>query len=215
MLEELKEKILEAKANSEYYPIEIEIEADNYCLFSDPSTSPNFASFPIPPYSQSLGIIKSIISFPRTTEIIPYKVAVCSDIKYANYAYNYNGPLSKGENVIVHSTPLFKPKFIIYAAPVLKKNVDKRYRHLNNVHAAQAQFIRKLRKEVYGRTPYLGQSNLTVSYCGLPREETKINESYSCVIGAMPYLFYTDDGERHIKFEKDMKVEKGIFEYVK
>jgi len=210
MFDKLLDKIYQAEENYNKYPIEIEIEAENHALFSDPSSAPNLSSFPIPPFSQVLGIIKSIRPF-KSCDIVPFRSSICNELRYSNFSYNYNGPLSKN-NVIIHNTTLYKPIYRIYASPVLNRNIPKEYEKLNNIHCIQEMFLRKLKRGFFYRTPYFGNANFAPKYVGGFRESTEVNENFSCDIEAFPYVFYGSTGKQHIEFKK-IKIVKGVLNY--
>ena len=108
------------------YPICMEIAGD-LAMWSRNDTGSEKTTYPIPSFSALKGVFESILYIP-SAEIIPYKIQICSPIRYQNYAFNYRGEgrkldiIKKDCACQIKNTVLYKPVYRCFAFVVNSSN---------------------------------------------------------------------------------------------
>ncbi len=215
-------RILESKIK---YSISMEISGE-MGMWARNDTGSEKGTYPIPTFSALKGVFESILYIPSVL-VIPYKIQICSPIKYQPYTFNYRGELRKpgliksGNTCQIRTTILYKPCYRCYAYVVNNdkeiNSVPNKYKGVNHAHSYQGQFNRRLIKGKNYRTPCLGLSEFLVSYVGKFREKTKVQENINYTLSSMVFCCFDslNNGAINPSYIQNVEIIKGEVEYVK
>lgn len=205
------------------YPVMMEI-AGATAMWTRPDTGDCPVSYPAPTYSAVAGIFKAVCWGPAV-EIVPFKVEICKPLIFHGYVTNYKGPLKESgkETYQFLATVLTDVCYRLYAFvyPARKKNdlPDKALewdkKTTSPGHAYAAIFERRLKSGKWFVLPCLGWKELTPSYIGPFREETKVEEGISTVLPSMLREVFPDGYNSQVRFtyDQNVKIERGILTY--
>ena len=210
--------------NSVKYPVVVEIEG-KFAMWSRPDTGSEKTTEIIPSFSAAKGVFESILYMPSVW-VIPYKVEICNQIEYNNYAFNYLGVLRKSgliknDNACqIRTTILRNPIYRLYAFAINNKDYKSnnvKYQNINHAHSYQAQFNRRITKGRNFRKTFLGWSEFMVSYAGVCREKTEVRKDINYTIPSMVFSCFDklNNGVYNPSYLQNVEVRNGVAYYVK
>lgn len=207
------------------YPISLEISGPT-AMWTRPDTGDTPVSYPVPSLSASKGIFESIVRL-ETVEIVPISVEICSPIVYHNYVTNYGGPLRKS-SIMPHSsyqllaTVLINVCYRLYAdvrparhqRQLSEKALQQKNKGLNDRHACQEIFERRLRQGQCHDIPFLGWREFVPDYFGDFRDQTKVDGEINLTLPSFLFEVFEPSGKVKPLFKQDVKIKNGRLEYV-
>lgn len=194
------------------YTISLEV-AGPVALWTRPDSGAAFVSYPAPSYSAVRGLLDCVARW-KSAYLRPTKVAICRPIQTMRWVTNYSGPLKKNgtANYQLFATVLVDVCYKIHAvARESARSTD----GTNHLHALQELFFRRLEQGKLYRTPCLGWSEMTPSYFGVLREDTKACEDIDLTMPSMLHsVFDAPSGGKYApRFQQDVRIDKGILTY--
>lgn len=198
------------------YECAFEIEGPT-AMFARPDAGAAPVSYPAPTYSAAKGMFEAIARL-KTVYIRPTKVEICAPIQYQKYTTNYGGPLRDSNAVKKRASYQLKAVVLIdvcYRIYGVVERFNSAPNGLNDLHAYQEIFHRRLERGQFFYVPCLGWKEFVPSYVGKFREGTKIETSISLPILAMLHSVFDrpTNGKVKPRYVQDAWVEKGVLEY--
>lgn len=172
-------------------------------------------TYPAPTYSAVQGILDCIARW-KTAYLRPTKVEICKPIQTMRWVTNYGGPerhpARMNASYQLYATVLVDVAYRIHAEVRESAHAPNGANHL---HALQEVFYRRLEQGKLYRTPCLGWSEMTPSYLGVLRDETKVCEDIEDTLPSMLHsVFDAPNGGRYApRFQQDVRIEKGVLTY--
>lgn len=193
------------------YEVAFEIAGPS-ALFARPDTGSAPVSYPVPTRSALIGMLEAVVRM-KSVYLKPHRVEICAPLVFHRYMTNYGGPLKgKSKNQQIAAMVLTNVCYKVYAraeevTPAPGKN--------NHRHALQEIFLRRLQKGQFYTTPYLGWSEFTPTYFGIPRTTTQPLEDMNLIIPSMLLSVFEAPGNSHVTpvFRQDVTVTKGVLLY--
>jgi CRISPR-associated protein Cas5d len=195
-------------------------------MYARPDTGGSPTSYPAPPWSAAKGLLESIAFLSQGEAWFhPTRVELCRRIgspgglvSFQRYAFNYGGPWRKDLNVKsgtgmqVFATILANPCYRIYAEIRGARGDGER----NPRHYLQDLFERRIKQGRSHKTPALGWSEFTCDYWGPFRPEWETDDALNVEIPSMLSSVWdrARDGAYVSRFVQDVRIEKGILEYM-
>lgn len=202
------------------YEVKFEI-AGPAAMFTRPDSGATPISYPAPTYSAAKGMFESIARV-KSAYIEPTKVEICAPICYHQYTTNYRGVLRKSNQLRKESsyqlfaTILINVCYRIYGiVKELKTPNSEEVTTNNHLHLLQEKFNRRLRNGRWYHVPCLGWKEFTPTYVGPFRDGTKVEESIEQIIPSMLFSVFTPNGEYNPTYKQNVRIQKGVLEYVK
>jgi len=208
------------------YSIALEISGPT-AMWTRPDTGDAPVSYPVPTWSAAKGIFESVVRL-ETVEIVPSMVEICAPVVYHNYVTNYGGPLRKSKimpngSYQLLATVLINVCYRLYAdirsaehnRPLSEKALRQKSKGLNERHACQAMFNRRLKQGQCHDIPFLGWREFTAEYFGNFREETKVDEGINIMLPSFLFSVFDLSGITKPVFKQDTEIKSGKLEYVK
>lgn len=184
-------------------------------MFTRPDTGSTPISYPAPTFSAAKGMFEAVARL-KSAYIKPTKVEICLPIKYQRYTTNYGGPLRKSASITkrasyqLKATVLIDVCYRIYGV-VIPTNEPRPV--INDLHACQEIFNRRLSRGQFFYTPCLGWKEFAPSYFGNFREEIEPDTSINLVIPSMVHTVFNDCGEIKPKFVQNVQIKEGVLNY--
>ena len=197
------------------YPVSFEI-AGPAAMFARPDTGSTPVSYPAPTFSAAKGMFETVARRPGAY-IRPTRVEICRPIRYDRYTTNYGGPLRKpgqfkaGNNYQLIATILadvcFRVHGVVEALPGGHT--------LNEAHALQEIFTRRLARGQSLSTPCLGWSEFAPTYFGPLRDDSSPLPEIQLEIESMLFSVFDKpaDGRVAPTFRRDVRVRGGVLSY--
>ncbi|MBR4250186.1 MAG: CRISPR-associated protein Cas5 [Verrucomicrobia bacterium] len=196
------------------YKIEFEI-AGCAAMFTRPDTGSSPVSYPAPTKSALKSIFESV-TFSKEAYFEPKRVEICSPIVFHKYTTNYHGPLKKDRtvNFQMFATILENVCYKVYGIIESFQLPKTKY---NPQHQLQEIFQRRLAQGYFHTTPFLGWKEFVPFYFGKLRNSTHPDSSINLIIPSMLENMYDKviEGKVSPTFKQNVKIEKGVLNYVK
>jgi len=192
------------------YPITFELDGP-LAMFTRADTGAVPISYPIPTPSALRGIVENI-KRTKGAYFVPVKVQVCKPIRFANYSFNYGGPLRKSNllgtttSMQVKASVLHDVCYKVFGVIESTNGVG----HGNTRHALQCMLHRRIQKGRCYQKTYFGWSEFFTRYLGPLRSTTSpIDESAN--VGAVLRSVFAGPGDSAYepKFIEDVSIDKG------
>jgi CRISPR-associated protein Cas5d len=186
-------------------------------MFTRPDTGAAPVSYPVPTYSAAKGMFEAIVRL-RSAYISPTKVEICSPIKYQRYTTNYGGPLRKSDLLPTRSSYQLKATVLVNVCyriyGVVRRFSNPPY-EVNDLHACQEIFSRRLGRGQFFYVPCLGWKEFVPSYVGPFRETTRPDTAISLDIPSMLHSVFSQpvNGQVRPRFVQNAKIREGMLEY--
>lgn len=196
------------------YRVSIEI-AGTSALWVRPDSGASFISYPAPTYSAVQGILDCVAHW-KTAYLEPERVEICTPLQTMRYVTNYGGPLRNpakmGTGYQLYATTLVDVCYKIHA---IVRESARAPETTNHLHALQEVFNRRLKQGKLYRTPCLGWSEMTPSYLGPLRDQTKACTSINLTIPSMLYSVFSQQngGQYAPRFRQNIRIQNGVLTY--
>lgn len=194
-------------------------------MWARPDTGGAPTSYPAPTWSAAKGILESIAYLacgsayfhPTAVEICRRRGEAGGDVRFQQYATNYNGPLRKDQNVQggtpmqFFATVLSDVCYRIHADVRGDRMQTGRHprRHLHDL------FERRLKRGQCFRTPALGWREFACDYWGAIRDEWETDCALNVTIPSMLDRVWDrpQQGSYASRFQQDVQVKRGVLKY--
>ena len=196
------------------YTVSLEI-AGPTALWARPDSGAAFVSYPAPSYSAVRGLFDCVARW-KTAYIHPTRVEICRPIQTMRYVTNYGGPERHPGRMSapyqLYATVLVD---VCYKSHGVARESSLSPDGTNHLHALSDVFHRYLKQGKLYRTPCLGWSEMTPSYFGVLRDDTKACEDIDLTIPSMLHsVFDVPNGGRYApQYKQDLRIRKGVLTY--
>jgi CRISPR-associated protein Cas5d len=186
-------------------------------MFTRPDTGAAPISYPAPTYSAAKGMFEAIARL-KSAFISPTRVEICAPIKYQKYTTNYGGPLRKSDLLGTRSSYQLKATVLVDVCyriyGVVRRFTDPPH-EINDLHACQEIFQRRLERGQYYYVPCLGWKEFVPSYVGRFRETTRPDNSINLIIPSMLHSVFSQpvNGQVKPRYVQNVQIREGVFEY--
>lgn len=198
------------------YECAFEIEGPT-AMFTRPDTGAAPVSYPAPTYSAAKGMFEAIARL-KSVYIRPTRVEICAPIQYQKYTTNYGGPLRKSDLLSTRSSYQLKATVLVDVCYRIYGVVE-RYGQpptgINDLHACQEIFYRRLEHGQFYYVPCLGWKEFVPSYVGKFREITQPDISIKLVIPSMLHSVFSQpvNGQVRPRYVQNVQIKEGVLEY--
>lgn len=186
-------------------------------MFTRPDTGAAPISYPAPTYSAAKGMFEAIARL-KSAYISPTKVEICAPVKFQRYTTNYGGPLRKSDLLNSRSSYQLKATVLVDVCyriyGVVRRFTDSPY-GVNDLHACQEIFQRRLKRGQFFYVPCLGWKEFVPSYVGEFREETQPDSSINLIIPSMLHSVFSQpvNGQIDPRYLQNVRIKEGVLEY--
>lgn len=186
-------------------------------MFTRPDTGAAPVSYPAPTYSAAKGMFEAIVRL-NSAYIHPTKVEICAPIQFQKYTTNYGGPLRESGAVGKRASYQLKATVLVdvcYRIYGIVKRFAQPPEGINDLHAYQEIFFRRLERGQFYYVPCLGWKEFVPAYVGSFRETTQRNTSINLDIPSMLHSVFNQpvNGKIKPRFIQDVKIREGVLEY--
>jgi CRISPR-associated protein Cas5d len=186
-------------------------------MFTRPDTGAAPISYPAPTYSAAKGMFEAIVRL-KSTYIRPTRVEICAPIQYQKYTTNYGGPLRKSD--LLHSRSSYQLKAtvlvsVLYRIYGVVERFDQAPNGINDLHACQEIFYRRLERGQFFYVPCLGWKEFVPSYVGMLRDSTQPDKSIELIIPSMLHSVFNQpvNGQIRPRFVQNVEIKEGVLKY--
>jgi len=186
---------------------------------------PNPVSYVAPTFSAAKGIFEAILRW-KSVSVRPTRCEICAPVQFDRYAFNYGGPLRKGDQIKNRASLQVFAQVLINVCYRLHATVDWN-RGPNDEpaispdgqsspHAYLDAFQRRLERGQWFYTPCLGWKEFAPDYVGPFREGTSVCAIENHVIPAFLHMVFDrpQNGARgRTSYLHDARVKGGVLEY--
>lgn len=186
-------------------------------MFTRPDTGAAPVSYPAPTYSAAKGIFESIVRL-KSVYIRPTKVEICSPIQYQKYSTNYGGPLRKSQLVRKRNSYQLIATVLVNVCYRIYGQVERAGKGptgINDLHACQEMFYRRLKHGQFYYVPCLGWKEFVPTYVGEFRETTRADASINMVVPSMLHSVFDEpsNGKTAPRFVQNVHIRNGVLKY--
>lgn len=186
-------------------------------MFTRPDTGATPVSYPAPTFSAAKGMFEAIARL-KSTYIRPTKIEICSPLKFQKYTTNYGGPLRKSDLLPTRSSYQLKATVLVdvcYRIYGVVERFGLSPNGVNDLHACQEIFMRRLERGQFFYIPCLGWKEFVPSYVGKFREITQPDTSINLTIPSMLHSVFSQpvNGRISPRYVQSVKIEEGVLEY--
>jgi CRISPR-associated protein Cas5d len=186
-------------------------------MFTRPDTGAAPVSYPAPTHSAAKGMFEAIARL-KSVYIRPTKVEICAPIKYQKYTTNYGGPLRKSDLLGTRSSYQLKAAVLVDVCYRIYGVVERHGQPpdgVNDLHAYQEIFNRRLECGQFYYVPCLGWKEFVPSYVGTFRETTQCETSITLPIPSMLHSVFSHpvNGKIRPRYVQGVWIKEGVLEY--
>lgn len=186
-------------------------------MFTRPDTGAAPVSYPAPTYSAAKGMFEAIARL-KSVYISPTRVEICAPIKYQKYTTNYGGPLRKSDLFPTRSSYQLKATVlsdVCYRIYGVVERCEQRPTDVNDLHACQEIFLRRLERGQFFYVPCLGWKEFVPTYVGSFRESTRPETTINLSIPSMLHSVFSQpvNGRISPRYVQDVEIKEGVLEY--
>lgn len=186
-------------------------------MFTRPDTGAAPVSYPAPTFSSAKGIFEAIVRL-KSAYIRPTKVEICAPIKFQKYTTNYGGPLRKSDLFPTRSSYQLKATVLVdvcYRIYGVVERFGQPPDGINDLHACQEIFMRRLERGQFFYVPCLGWKEFVPSYVGKFRETTQPDTSINLPIPSMLHSVFSQpvNGRISPRYVQGVEIKEGVLKY--
>lgn len=195
------------------YPIAFEVRGD-LGMFADPLSSSEATSHPIPPPSACIGMISSV-AYLHGVKVDVVAVATLKTPRWTSCAFNSSSPqrIKFDQQLQIREALLESPAYHVLAVcskSPYDQHVPAKWKSINQPHAMQAIFLKRLHLGQSYHPVCLGRKELLATYMGPPR--TPISTAYTSVIPSMT-LESLENSRIKRKIAYNLEINQGVAYY--